>query len=720
MGDPIASGDGSVDTTAALSLSAAVSGLWGSDEGLLTRKSIEGGGGGALPCREGPQSHDDGGANANFFRQPVAVPSTLDIGRSEVAAANRADAGACPATTAAASTSSAAFRVEPVFEQKKPHHAPAPAAASRSPPVDAARGAGPASEAASAASLQRLRSAEDQPREAGAAASDSIPLQPRRRVSFHGEDGRMAEGMASSDHPRAVSSTALPQMPDAGYPQAARDQLYREQLLALQERQLVARQLAEARPGTAEFIPSSRYQGSQPGYIFTTREGHTGYYLDVVEKPDPRLHRRSMPAGPPGAADPRLHMHSVPPDGAQGHPGGLADQRLPMRSGPPDEASHPPGHMSFAEAVGRLCAMGLPEEMAVMALQQANGDIAAVLRHLRQYASMAQASPAQAAAMDAGRRGEGAVPSTRSQEAMYASRSMPQFAPAEHSPYWDGDVEHLPLRQERAEPSMFASMMMDTRQATMAEPSLPCGSGPVQSPPVARAPDPSWLIDAPSEAMDMKRSVAYRAPQLEQASFSGACDMKAFAAAAEGPEEAAWRGGPPTFPDHLAAEGAPVYWQQSGMGAVPGGRAALLMQQAPVDLEEMHRSAELQARAGMDIPRGSLPPSQRKLQAPWPMPQRGVPSAGLGGPVPYPGGSSSFPAHMQGHAGLPFPGAVSMDDGRSSIPATAAAGLAGRLGQAIHALERGDGDAQEVLGDLRAIEASYNAALNAQLSRAGH
>ena len=50
---------------------------------------------------------------------------------------------------------------------------------------------------------------------------------------------------------------------------------------AMRHRRLRCRHAADEPTTSAHYYASSTFEGARPGYVFTTRQGRTGYYRDV-------------------------------------------------------------------------------------------------------------------------------------------------------------------------------------------------------------------------------------------------------------------------------------------------------------------------------------------------------------------------------------------------------------------------------------------------------
>jgi len=216
-----------------------------------------------------------------------------------------------------------------------------------------------------------------------------------------------------------------------------------------------------------------------------------------------------------------------------------------------------------------------------------------------------------------------------------------------------------------------------------------------------RAAQPPWVLKAPNAAMDMKKLAHYLQPStLQHAEIDGAWDMKAVAkfppgAAVEHVHQNVhdpWR--PQMYPAaHVEIDGA---WDMKAAAQFPPGAA----------VEHLHQNVHHPSMPQM------YPAAHRSFT--------GAESSGCAREQCWPGPVQSNNGHVpQSHD---FPQALAApihqqpNQGSSvnRVPPTVASGLAARLGQTIQMIE-GKGNANQVVGDLREIQAIYSASRRAPI-----
>lgn len=264
--------------------------------------------------------------------------------------------------------------------------------------------------------------------------------------------------------------------------------------------------------------------------------------------------------------------------------------------------------------------------------------------------------------------------------------------------------------------------------------------------------DPEWVLQAPPVAQDLKRPESYWHHPLVQAEYMGALDHGRSQLQAAPPEEM----NHDRLPD-LTPYGQRVFveerWEESRLVGMDGEEIPPMqqhaMQQRAPNLGDMqpHNHAMQQQKALMqqamqqqaDVAEHAIMQRQIAMQhamrqqhtmqqraaaadgqqagtqAPpgQPSPPRGG-HAGARGSSGHasPGLAKAAPRHEGGYGGVPGLAPSPSDGGLVRLPPGAAPSLAARLGEVISSLERGDETTDAAIGDLKDIEASYNAALN--------
>lgn len=240
---------------------------------------------------------------------------------------------------------------------------------------------------------------------------------------------------------------------------------------------------------------------------------------------------------------------------------------------------------------------------------------------------------------------------------------------------WAGEADLHPLAMDHL-------AMIDEAEIQSHQPVVPQPQAQLQPPRQEIPPDPTWVVAAPQVAQDMKKASSYWPDPLRIAEFADAIDH----GKSQVPDDTAEEQLNTDRRQEFVPYGQRVYveerWDESRV-MHPGYDCMPPMQQEAVSAVRHQQHPTWAMHRDMQSPQS---PHDLQQQSQW---QNRIEATSAGRPQELPPGAKNA----------------------LGVSPVQASTLAARLGSVIAHLEQGD-TSDTAIGDLREIEASYNASLN--------